>query len=257
MNTILYTFFFLLPLPCSSQVLPGVDRPNAPESLNACTHESNQLLSVDEIHNEISHINNQAATIVLENVCITEHEEYTCPLDYSQFDHKLEKICGSHQGKYMESEHKIVCTPSSDEELLHQQKYIIQLLHFPDCFGTNCNAADIERLVSRSVRHYEKELEVQMRPNFFCRSEYKLHDGYMGSIMDQDGANIQNEIEEDLQKEMEDLEELLENKNDETPGRTTSEDETSTDESLYASNAAATAGVLATSTILLLIRLAV
>jgi hypothetical protein len=240
MNTILYTFFFLLPFSCSSQLFPGVDRPNLnpPGSLDSCSHESNQLLNVDQIHNEISHINNQAATIVLENVCSMEHEEYTCPLDYSLFDHKLKKLCGAHQGKYMESEQNIVCTPSSDEDLPNQQKYIIQLLHFPDCFGTNCNAADIERSVARSVRLYEKELEAQMRPNFFCHSEYSLHDGYLGSIME----------EEALEEEMEDL-------NQYAP--TSSGDETSEDESLSASNAAATAGVLVTSTIVLLIRLSV
>lgn len=241
--------FSLSSSPCSTQMLPGVDRPQSSESLHECTLESHQLLSVEEIRNVITHINHQAAQIVLEDVCVSEAHDYKCPLDYSKFDHDLEKLCGKHKGKYMESAHKIVCTapPENLMESGHQelsQQYIIELLHFPDCYATTCAAADIERMVARSVRLYEKELEVQMRPNFFCHSDYTLNDGQLESIMEQeqeDEEKIQ-ELNESLEKEMQDLEGPMKSQNsgENASGGDETGDETG-DES--ASNRAATSGV--------------
>jgi hypothetical protein len=124
-------------------------------------------------------------------------------VDYSNFNiHQLEVACKANQGKYMESHHQIICdhsnaaadeddTTTTDITNKTKTKTILQLLHYPDCFGSDCKAADIQRLVARSVRHYEKALEIQLNHST-CTSEYEVHDDHMAEIMEQEQQHISN-----------------------------------------------------------------
>jgi hypothetical protein len=127
----------------------------------------------------------------------------------------------NHNGKYTETEHTIKCTARASISSIIEAKpqpgkaYVVQLLHFPDCFGTDCRAPDIQRLVARNLRRYERGLELQLVKQddsdsghyWSCQSEYDIEEvsHMMDAIMrgeKKDEEKIgDSEIQEDIEKE--------------------------------------------------------
>jgi hypothetical protein len=216
----------------TAQILPGVGRPNhgAGASLAACSQESNRLLGLALIHQEILYINHRAEAVSLDDETVCHDASYgaqedttttICSLDYATFEHDLKRQCENHNGKYRETKHTIKCTArassssSIEAEPQPGKHYVVQLLYFPDCFGTDCRAPDIQRVVARDLRRYEKGLELQLLKQddpdsghyWSCQSEYDIEedshmmDGTMQGEKKDEERFGENEVQADVEKE--------------------------------------------------------
>mmetsp|Transcript_124764 Transcript_124764/g.186375 ORF Transcript_124764/g.186375 Transcript_124764/m.186375 type:complete len:253 (-) Transcript_124764:163-921(-) len=156
-----------------SQVIPGVDnRPDAYDG--ACMQESNELLAVTAIRNELSRLHSEVAQIELMDFCTLQDnpniagDRYNCRLDFHEFGYAFKTACSQNGGTYKEQNLRVHCLGRG--ETGPAPAYSWEFVNFPICTGEDCNAADDDRLLTRSVLQTEAALQSHLN-HALCKAD--------------------------------------------------------------------------------------
>jgi hypothetical protein len=156
-------------LPGSGMGLPGEDT-----ALAKCTDETNVLLYTNAIDKQVRKSDILFQQASYEDMCsgATEGSIQTiCEIDWSYFPSKLEQVCKSKGGRYIESSHDIFCKAADESN----RQIILGVKNFPDCFGFDCAPADIERLLPDVMLSLETRFKVDFN-NFNCTTNTVVED---------------------------------------------------------------------------------
>jgi hypothetical protein len=156
------------------QVLPGVD--NRPDAYNGiCMQESNELLTVTEIRNELARLHSEVAKIEVMQFCTLqdtpniEGDRYECRLDFNEFGFAFKSACSRNDGTYLERNQKVHCL-GGGEATGPAPAYSWEFVNFPMCIGADCSAADEDRLLTRSLLQAEAALQAHLN-HAICKAD--------------------------------------------------------------------------------------
>jgi hypothetical protein len=156
-----------------SQVLPGVDnRPNAYNGV--CMQESNEILTVPAIRNELARLHSEVAQIEVMEFCTLQDnpniagDRYECRLDFNEFGFAFKTACSQNEGTFQEQNLRVHCLGRG--ETGPPPAYSWEFVNFPMCTGADCNAADVERWLTRSVLQTEAALQFHLN-HALCKAD--------------------------------------------------------------------------------------
>jgi hypothetical protein len=180
------------------QLIPGLDRPVPDPTLDACFKETALMFDNQAIRNEIIRVDDQYIGRPYTDFCsMSEDGVFVCQVDWSKFNSNLSQICTANGGAYQESAHVIKCRASASDS---NGGFVFEHSNLPDCFGQDCEKADIERLLANTVMSMELGYETSLK--LPCFSEYDIEDPNLDQEMEQDMED--QEMEQDMQSEMHD-----------------------------------------------------
>jgi hypothetical protein len=176
------------------QLLPGLDRPVPDPAFDACFNETALLLDNQAIRNEIIRVDDQYLGRSFSDFCTVYLDgAYICDVDWSKFDSNLSQICNANGGAYQESAHEVTCRASDNDTT-----YIFKHSNLPDCFGNDCEKADIERLLVQAIIKMEQGYETTLK--IPCSSEYDIEDPTLDQMEQEMEKNLEqdNELQDQI-----------------------------------------------------------
>jgi hypothetical protein len=182
------------------QLLPGLDRPVPDPTSVACIKETALLFDNQAIRNEIIRVDDQFTRRPYSDFCtLSLDDEFVCEVDWSkEFNSNLSQICEANGGAYRESAHEITCRASYSGSA---GGFVFKHSNVPDCFGKDCEKADIERLLAYAV--INMTLGYQTSLNMPCSSKYDFEDPIF-SIEDPPTLTPTDHMEQDMENNVDD-----------------------------------------------------